>query len=142
MLFLLYGLSYISFTYIAAFLFKDYGSAQASFFFITFVVGGMLPNLALVLRFIAEGSNPLGRGLAWLLRLYPAFAFGEGLLNMGSGFLLGIFENGRKPLDPLAMEVALAPIIYLAVGAFLYFGLLFLIEAFIKNESFMRCLTS
>lgn len=61
---------------------------------------------------------------------------------MGSGFLLGIFENGRKPLDPLAMEVALAPIIYLTVGAFVYLGLLLLIEALMKNEDFMRCFTS
>jgi hypothetical protein len=40
------------------------------------------------------------------------------------------------------MEMALAPIIYLVVGTFVYFGLLFLIEALIKNESFMRCFTS
>ena len=40
------------------------------------------------------------------------------------------------------MEMALAPIIYLVVEAFAYFGLLFLIEALIKNENFMRCFTS
>lgn len=98
--------------------------------------------MTLLLRFLGAGSNPLGRGLAWLFRLYPAFAFGEGLLNMGSGSLYGTYENDGKPLDPLALEMALAPIIYLAVGAFLYFGLLLLIEALMKNENFMRCFTS
>ena len=61
---------------------------------------------------------------------------------MGSGTLYGTYENNEKPLDPLALEMALAPIIYLVVETFLYFGLLFLIEALMKNENFMRCFTS
>jgi ATP-binding cassette subfamily A (ABC1) protein 3 len=142
LLFLFYGLAYISFTYIFAFLFKDYGNAQAGFYFITFIVGGMLPILTFLLRFLGEASNPAGRGLAWFLRLYPAFAFGEGLLNMGSGSLYGTYENNGKALDPLALEMSLAPIIYLAIGSCVYFALLFVIEALIKNENFMRCFTS
>jgi len=142
LLFLFYGLSYISFTYIFAFLFKDYGNAQAGFYFLTFIVGGMLPILTFLLRFLSASSNPIGRGIAWVLRIYPAFAFGEGLLNLGSGTLYGTYENNNRPLDPLALEMALAPIIYLVVETFLYFGLLFLIEALIKNENFMRCFTS
>lgn len=76
LLFLFYGLSYISFTYIMAFLFKDYGNAQAGYYFLTFIIGGMLPILTFLLRFLGSGSNPVGRGLAWILRIYPAFAFG------------------------------------------------------------------
>jgi hypothetical protein len=52
---------------------------------------------------------------------------------MGSGSLYGTYENNGKTLGPLAMEMALAPIIYLVVETFAYFGLLFLIEALIKN---------
>jgi hypothetical protein len=76
LLFFLYGLAYISFTYIFAFLFKDYGNAQAGYYFITFVIGGLLPILTFLLRFLSRSSNPLGRGLAWFLRLHPSFAFG------------------------------------------------------------------
>lgn len=91
MLFIFYGISYISFTYIASFLFKEYGNAQAGYYFITLVSGGMLPILTFLLRVLGEGSNPVGRGIAWVLRLYPSFAFGEGLLNIGSVTLYGIF---------------------------------------------------
>jgi hypothetical protein len=61
---------------------------------------------------------------------------------MGSGSLYGTYENNGVKLDPLALEMALAPIIYLAVLSFGYFALLFLIEALIKNEGFMRYFTS
>jgi ATP-binding cassette, subfamily A (ABC1), member 3 len=76
LLFGFYGLSYISFTYIFAFIYHDYGNAQAAYYFITFVTGGMIPLLTLLLRILSESSNPIGRGLAWGLRLYPSFAFG------------------------------------------------------------------
>lgn len=138
MLFIFYGISYISFTYIAAFYFRDYGNAQAAYYFITLVAGGMLPILTFLLRILGEGSNPVGRGLAWVLRLYPSFAFGEGLLNVGSVTLYGIFENNSKPMDPLHIDIALGPIIYLVVGSILFFVLLLLIEKAKNTESLMR----
>jgi hypothetical protein len=76
MLFIFYGIAYIFLTYILAFLYKDYGNAQAGHYFLTFITGGMLPILTLLLRVLGIGSNSIGRRLAWVLRLYPAFAFG------------------------------------------------------------------
>ena len=76
MIFIFYGLSYISFTYIFGFIYHDYGNAQAAYYFITFVAGGMIPLLTLLLRILSESSNPIGRGISWVFRLYPAFAFG------------------------------------------------------------------
>ena len=49
--FLIYGLAYIPLTYIIAYLFVDYGNAQAGYYFFTFVVGGLLSIIVLVLRF-------------------------------------------------------------------------------------------
>jgi ATP-binding cassette subfamily A (ABC1) protein 3 len=91
MLFIFYGLSYIAFTYIASFYYKEYGNAQAAYYFITFVSGGMLPLLTFLLRILGQGSNGVGRAIAWVLRLYPSFAFGEGLLNVGSINIYGIY---------------------------------------------------
>ena len=76
LLFVFYGLSYISFTYIVAFYYDDYGNAQASYYFITLVTGALLPILILLLRVLSDSSNSLGRTLAWILRVYPSFAFG------------------------------------------------------------------
>ena len=52
MLFIFYGLSYINLTYILAFYYKDYGNAQAAYYFITFVAGGLLPLLTFLLRIL------------------------------------------------------------------------------------------
>lgn len=76
LLFLFYGLAYIPVTYIFAYLFQDYGNAQAGYYFLTFVIGGMIPILTFILRILGTATSSVGRGLAWLLRLYPSFAFG------------------------------------------------------------------
>jgi uncharacterized protein YjeT (DUF2065 family) len=36
----------------------------------------MLPILTFILRIIGPSSSAVGRGIAWVLRLYPSFAFG------------------------------------------------------------------
>jgi len=76
MLFMFYGTAYIWLTYVFAFLFKDYGAAQAGYFFLTFVVGGLIPILILVLRALNENTRRFGKGIAWILRIHPSFAFG------------------------------------------------------------------
>lgn len=91
LLFFLYGLANIPLTYILGYLFKDYGNAQGAVYFFNFVTGGIITLIILVLRWIDTDSNKVGRGLAWPLRMIPSFAFGEGLVNMGSVTLLAAF---------------------------------------------------
>lgn len=102
-LFMLYGLAYIPFTYIFSNLFKEYGSAQAAFYFITFLLGGLLPILTFILRIVSDTANPVGRGLAWFFRIFPSFSFGEGLINMGSRNIYSFYENNGviQPYDAL-----------------------------------------
>ena len=76
LLFFGYGLAYIPFTYIIAFIFTDYGSAQAFYFFITLLCVGMLPIITLVFRIITSDSAAIGKIIAWVLRIIPSFAFG------------------------------------------------------------------
>jgi hypothetical protein len=76
LLFMLYGLAYVPFTYIAAYIFSDYGNAQAFYFFTTFFMGGMIPILTLLFRMLSTVTNPVGRYIAWALRIHPSFAFG------------------------------------------------------------------
>jgi len=89
LLFLFYGLAYIPVTYIFAYIYQDYGNAQAGYYFLTFIVGGILPIVTFVLRILNTDTGAVGRGIAWVLRLYPSFAFGEGLLNIGSVNIYG-----------------------------------------------------
>jgi hypothetical protein len=90
-LFILFGISNISLTYILGYFFKDYGNAQGSIYFFNFVSGGIAPILILVLRMLGSGSSAVGRGLSWIFRVVPAFSFGEGLLNIASIKVLSAF---------------------------------------------------
>lgn len=74
--FIIYGLAYIPLTYIIAYFFKDYGNAQAGYYFFTFVVGGLLSIIVLVLRFLGGDANTVGLVLSWIFRLIPSYCFG------------------------------------------------------------------
>jgi hypothetical protein len=74
--FLAYGLAYIPMTYIFAYVFKDYGNAQAGYYFFTFVVGGLLPIVILALRFVGGLASTVGMYIGWVLKCVPCFCFG------------------------------------------------------------------
>lgn len=76
LVFILYGLAYIPLTYIIAYVFKDYGNAQAGYYFFTFVVGGLLSIVVLVLRFLGGDAGKVGLGLSWIFRIIPSYCFG------------------------------------------------------------------
>lgn len=138
LLFTLYGLANIPFSYIASFLFTDYGNSQAAFYFFNFVAGGLLSVIILVLRMIGDTTGVIARGLAWPLRLIPAFSFGEGLINEGSIALLAFSENNGKTIGIFEPQITLSQIIFLSVEIFAFFGALFLIEYLSNHENFMR----
>lgn len=73
------------------------------------------------------------------MRLIPAFAFGEGMINLGSLTLLSNAEGASTEYLPFDLEITLAVIIYLACEFFLYFFILFLIEFIQNSENLMRC---
>lgn len=85
---ILFGTANFPLTYLACFLFKDYSNAQAAVYFFNFVSGGIIPTLSLVLRMIGGTGGIVIRAICWVLRIVPAFAFGEGLINEGSINLL------------------------------------------------------
>lgn len=138
LLFFLYGFANIPFSYLASFLFTDYGNSQAAFYFWNFLMGGLLSVVILVLRMIGDTAGTVARALAWLFRIVPAFAFGEGLINEGSLTLLSFSENGGKSMAIFSAPVALSQVIYLAAEVVFFFGMLFLLEHLSNNEEFMR----
>lgn len=75
-LFLTYGLAYIPFSYIASFVFKDYGNAQAVFYFFTFVIGGLVSTILFVLRMLGGQISIVGGYIGWVLRIFPSYCFG------------------------------------------------------------------
>ena len=84
LVFLLFGISQLLFTYISSFAFKDHNNAQSMFYFFTFMFGAMLPVVVLVFRYIGGILTNISFGLSWVLRIVPAFSFGQAIINLQS----------------------------------------------------------
>jgi len=84
-LYILYALSQFPLVYIISF----YLDEETSFFNLTLIIGGLLPALVAIIRVLTAETGPIIRGFAWLFRLYPSFAFGEGMVNISSVLVYG-----------------------------------------------------
>lgn len=62
LLFYLYGWAIIPFTYLMGFMFKKYGNAQVSAFFLHYLVGTILPLVTYILRFF-DSTRTIGHVL-------------------------------------------------------------------------------
>ena len=73
----------------------------------------------------SDGSAAVGEGLSWFFRIIPAFAFGEGMINLGSVELLSSASDSDYEI--FDMQLTLGPIIFLAWTAILYTIIVFTI---------------
>ena len=86
-LYILYGPSMVSFTYLFSFVFDDESSAQNSVILVNFLFGALGGSVVLILR-LMEDLTKLGKILAYVLRLVPSFAFCYGYNELLSSFSL------------------------------------------------------
>ncbi len=92
----------------------------------------------MVLRLI-DSTRSAGLALQWLLRIFPAFSFGYGLVNIGTistWSLLAGLPNGQL-LSVYDMNVAGGDILFLGLFGFIYFITLLLIEFIIGRGSLL-----
>ena len=86
-LYILYGPSMVSFTYLFSFVFDDESSAQNSVILVNFLFGALGGSVVLILR-LMEDLTKLGKILAYVLRVVPSFAFCYGYNELLSSFSL------------------------------------------------------
>lgn len=127
LLFIFYGWSAINFSYLTGFLFKSYGNAQVATFFIHFIMGGILPLIFFILKII-ESTKDAATAIAWILRLFPSFAFGFGVVSIGSKVTINQAFNNKAVPNSLSTDVAGGDIIFLVWTGCFYFLMVFVIE--------------
>ncbi|CAM9405596.1 unnamed protein product, partial [Scytosiphon promiscuus] len=82
LLFLMYGLSMPSYTYLWSFAFTSYSSAQNAFLFHSLITGLILPIATTIMSLFDGTIKDVGMGMAAVLRIIPQFALGDGFMNM------------------------------------------------------------
>lgn len=82
LLFILYGLSVIPFTYACTFCFKEYSTAQNTLILINLIFGAALTIASYVMGLLSS-TKDANEKLVFAYRLFPGFCLGDGLLKVG-----------------------------------------------------------
>jgi len=124
LLFLLFGLAIIPWTYLLSFLFKNEGSGQNMILFINVILGAVLVLIFLVTQ-IVDSIQSAADYIVWSLRIFPGFSFGHGLMGLAVRDSRLVFSAPRAPWD---FEVIGWSSIFLVVNIFLSTLGLYLVE--------------
>jgi hypothetical protein len=81
-----------------------------------------------ILRLI-ESTREYGKGLSWIFRVIPSFAFGDGVLNTSSRSLYAIINGVKEAPTAFEMDIAGGDLLFLFIFGTFYFCLLFAMES-------------
>ena len=140
-LFIFFGFSIISFTYLFSFLFKDYGSAQTVSFIMNFLMGGIAPLIFFILRLLDDKTKRISQGITMILRLLPSFSFGYGILNVAERALYASIAGEKTKRQAFDTEIAGYDIGYLITLSVVYFLLVFIVEKIMVMPSLSKLFT-
>ncbi|CAG9326092.1 unnamed protein product [Blepharisma stoltei] len=126
-LMLLYGISIAPFTYFTSFFFKNYPTAQIMTILFNVVAGGIFPAVILIL-YIFDTTREIGRVLRWIFRLFPAFSFGNGLMDIGSVSLYSTLDDAGYTYNVFEIESAGADMLMIGVMIPVYLFLVYVQE--------------
>lgn len=96
-------------------------------FFLNIGLGSIFPFLFYILRII-ESTRSIAKGLMWVMRFFPSFSFGFGLLNVTSRSLISKNEFNGDEKDFADIDIAGGDILFLGMMGPIYMMLVFLLE--------------
>lgn len=127
-LFFLYGLAVMPFTYVVSFMFASHSTAQNVVLLLNFITGLVLLIASFVMSFI-DSTRDVNRVLKYIFRMFPGFCLGNGLL----GLTVSHSEKEFLPSDfakssPFDWDVTGKEIVYLLSSSVFYFSLTICID--------------
>ena len=136
-LFFLYILNIIPFTYLTSFFFEEYGYAQTVTFTVHLMISTVLTLVVGLLR-ILDNSRDAAKGMAYLFRIIPSFSFGYGTFNIANRKVYAFMEYYYNPKSPYDFDIAGTEMLYLAVTAIIVWVLLIVFELTNEGETISR----
>lgn len=127
LLFIMYGLAIIPFTYIWSFLFKSHSTAQNVMILVYMVSGIVLTLVDFALDNIPSTKEANRLYIRHLFRLMPAFCLGDSIFYLS---LRSLMHKGMWDLDVTGYDL-----LFLAVEAIVFFAITLLIELFAAMPS-------
>lgn len=109
-------------------------------FFIHFIFGGIIPLTVFILRII-KSTHSVGLALGWIFRFIPSFAFGYGVLNVGSRTFYSQVDKVDVVYDTFDLNIAGGDILFMSIGGIVYFVLVFIYESVAHKKGFSEMLS-
>jgi len=92
------------------------------------ILGGVVTIVVFVLRLI-DSTHDVGLGLGYVFRLFPAFSFGYGLINISNRDLYRFkFYPLEEKHAALSWDIAGQDCLYLGITSVVYFLAVFFVE--------------
>ncbi len=128
LLFFLYGLAIMPFTYVVSYFFQSHSTAQNVVLLLNFITGLVLLIASFVMSAI-ESTMHINHTLKYVYRLFPGFCLGNGLLGLALNKGIKKFLPADMVVNgPFDWEVAGAEMAYLAGCSVLYMVLTLVLE--------------
>jgi len=138
-LLLMFGFSITSFAYLLSFLFKTPSGAQIACILLNLIVDVGLSSVGFALRLNDRTRFIFLRVIRYIFCLFPAFALGDGLYNLGLRDLYTLTERGStNTYQPFDWEITGANICFLSWTSVFYLALTVFIEYAGMNQSIHR----
>jgi ATP-binding cassette subfamily A (ABC1) protein 3 len=125
-IFFLFGWSIGPFCYLFSFLFNFEGNAMLVTFFVNVVLGTIIPMVMYILRIIPS-TRSIAQVLMWIMRIFPSYSFGYGLLNVTSTKIIAKIE-GVDSLEPSDIRASGGDMLMLGLMGIVYTILVFVCE--------------
>jgi ATP-binding cassette subfamily A (ABC1) protein 3 len=133
------GVCEVPFSYMISFFFKSHSNAQIVTLIMSFVTGSVLPSAVYVMHIFKESRNA-GVVISWILRIFPNFCFGWGVLNVGAKQNFAVYFERKDPFNSFDVRSAGGCMIMMGVIFVAYFGIVILLELFESNPAFAKCI--
>jgi len=91
------------------------------------IIGALFSIIFWILRLIGS-TRGWSKKVAWVLRLFPSFAFSFGIINMSNITIYAAVEGYNEEKNVYDLDIAGGDILMLALEGFVYMILVFLLE--------------
>lgn len=136
-LIILTGVASGPFSYFFSYFFKSHSSAQIVMLILSFVTGSCFPTAVFVL-YIFESTRKAANVLSWILKIFPNFCFGWGVLKIGLAPVFKSFDQKSEEDPAFDMNSAGGCILLLGIMTIVYYSLVILMELFETHPKLVR----
>ena len=138
-LMILGGIAQAPFSYMFSFFFKNHSTAQVFMLIFSFLTGTVGTAFMFVMH-LFDSTRDAAKALSWILKIFPNFSFGWGVLNIGAKDFMSFIDNRDEAYNAFDINSAGGCILLLGIMTVVYFLIVIGFELFETYPALAKCL--